>query len=271
MSTANHRRFAPSAFTVVAAFLMGSFFVAAAPVAQAQQETEPGHVHAVPEDTPGADQTQIWAIARGGQLYDKWAAVIAKDLPETTHPSYPAAGKGKGSATWRCKECHGWDYKGAKGAYGKGSHFTGIKGLREMVGVNPKVIHQVLMDDTHRYTEEMLPHLAMEQIALFVSRGQIDMDLYVDRETKKSRGDPSRGASYFQTICAVCHGFDGKRMNFGTPEDPEYVGTVASENPWEFLHKARFAQPGVPMISLITLPVMDLADILAFAQTLPTK
>ena len=73
----------------------------------------------------------------------------------------------------------------------------------------------------------MLPHLAMEQIALFVSRGQIDMDLYVDRETKKSRGDPSQGASYYQTICAVCHGFDGKRMNFGTPEDPEYVGTVA--------------------------------------------
>jgi len=218
------------------------------------------------------DLSDIWAIARGGQLYDNWAVVLEKDLPRETHPAYPAVGKKKGAATWRCKECHGWDYKGAKGAYGKGSsHYTGIKGLRDMVGMKPERIHAIIMDDTHRYTEDMLPHSAMEKLAMFVSLGQIDMDEFIDRETKKSRGDPHQGAAYFQTICAVCHGFDGKAMNFGNEEEPEFVGTVANENPWELLHKIRFGQPGVGMISLMALDVRDLADILAYAQTLPEK
>ncbi len=63
----------------------------------------------------------------------------------------------------------------------------------------------------------------------------------------------------------------GKLTNFHDPEDPEFVGTVAQKNPWEFLHKARFGQPGIPMIVLITLPLDDLADLLAYAQTLPAK
>jgi thiosulfate dehydrogenase len=218
-----------------------------------------------------ATRSQVWDIARGGQLYDNWAKVLGKELPSETHPAYPATGKQKGAATWRCKECHGWDYKGADGAYAKGSHHTGIKGLRAMVGADTKAIVKVLTDTTHRYSQEMIGRGEMEKLAAFVSLGQIDMDLHIDRSTRKSRGEAGRGAPYFQTICAVCHGFEGKTLNFGTPETPEYVGTVASENPWEFMHKARFGQPGVPMISLITLPDSTIADLLALAQTLPEK
>lgn len=222
-----------------------------------------------------ADQTgarsQTWDIARGGQLYDNWGKVIGRDLPKETHPAYPATGKQKGEATWRCKECHGWDYKGADGAYGSGSHKTGIKGLRAMVGKDPQAILKIITDKTHGYSEQMISRSEMEKLALFVSLGQIDMDLHVDRAAKKSRGDAGRGAPYYQTICAVCHGFDGKTMNFGTPEAPEFVGTVARDNPWEFMHKARFGQPGIPMISLITMPDMTIADILALCQTLPAK
>ncbi|NMG73467.1 c-type cytochrome [Aromatoleum diolicum] len=216
-------------------------------------------------------RSQVWDIARGGQLYDNWAKVLGKELPNETHPAYPAASKQKGAATWRCKECHGWDYKGADGAYAKGSHQTGIKGLRAMVGADPKAILKVLTDGTHGYSEAMIARGEMEKLALFVSLGQIDMDLHIDRTTRKSRGEPGRGAPYFQTICAVCHGFDGKTLNFGTQETPEYVGTVARENPWEFMHKARFGQPGIPMISLITLPDATIADLLALTQTLPEK
>ena len=255
--------------------LAGLFVMPFSLIAQENEaEDATAHAHADEQgiaDSEGKAKTDIWAIARGGQLYDNWASVIGKSLPEETHPAYPADAKKKGGSTWRCKECHGWDYKGSRGAYAKGSHFTGIKGLRDMVGINPEIIHQTLMDNTHRLTEEIMPHLTMEQLALFISRGQFDMDLYINRETNESRGDPGRGANYFQTICAVCHGFDGKAINFKTQEKPEYVGTVASHNPWEFLHKVRFGQPGVPMISLITLPVTDLVDILAFAQTLPVE
>ncbi len=78
--------------------------------------------------------TEIWGISNGGKRYDNWAAALMKAPPDKTHPAYPASGKEKGAATWRCKECHGWDYKGKDGAYGKGSHYTGIKGIRDMVG-----------------------------------------------------------------------------------------------------------------------------------------
>ena len=31
------------------------------------------------------------SIARGGQLYDKWFAVIGVDKPKETHPAWPAS------------------------------------------------------------------------------------------------------------------------------------------------------------------------------------
>ncbi|MHC5004711.1 MAG: hypothetical protein ACYTJ0_16480, partial [Planctomycetota bacterium] len=66
---------------------------------------------------------------RGGMIYDKWWAVLALPEPEGDHPLYPPDGPRSGSTTWRCKECHGWDYKGADGAYSSGSHYTGIPGV----------------------------------------------------------------------------------------------------------------------------------------------
>jgi len=262
------RRFTSRATTglfasVLGAVLLPLFLMVPMP-AFADDPDEGGSPHA-------HDETDIWAMARGGQIYDNWAKVLEVDLPEATHPSYPKAGKQKGGGTWRCKECHGWDYRGADGAYSGGSHFTGIKGLRDLVGTDPDAIHKTIMDKTHQYTEQMIPHSAMEKLSQFVSLGQLDMDLYVDRATKKARGFAQRGAAMFQTICAVCHGFDGKEINFKDDKNPEYVGTVAQKNPWEFIHKARFGQPGVVMVGLVALPTLDIVDLLAYAQTLPAK
>ncbi len=127
------------------------------------------------------------------------------------------------------------------------------------------------MDKTHGFTEQTMSHSAMEKIALFLSRGQIDTDRYIDRKSKVARGNPRRGAQFFQTICAVCHGFDGRDINFKTVEKPEFVGTVGRKNPWEALHKIRFGQPGVGMVALTVLDIEDLVDILAYTQTLPAK
>ena len=52
---------------------------------------------------------------------------------------------------------------------------------------------------------------------------------------------------------------------------PEFIGTVASDNPWETLHKIRNGQPGIPMPSLGVLDLKDQLDILAYTQTLPQK
>jgi thiosulfate dehydrogenase len=223
---------------------------------------EVGHAH---------DLTDVWDMARGGQLYDNWMATIEADKPDKTHPAYPAAGKKSGATTWRCKECHGWDYKGKDGAYAKGSHFTGIKGVRGMVGMDPEKIHDIIMNKTHALSADMMPHSAMEKLALFLSKGQLEADKYIDRASKKALGNPHNGAATFQTVCAVCHGFDGKAMNFASEPEKEYVGTICADNPWEALHKIRYGQPGVGMVALINFDIEDLVDILAYCQTLPTE
>jgi len=216
-------------------------------------------------------ETEIYAISRGGQIYDNWFSALEADKPSTTHPSYPAAGKKSGDTTWRCKECHGWDYKGKDGAYSKGSHFTGIPGIRDWVGRDPAEVVPILRDNTHQYTAAIVSDSAAEKLALFVTRGQIDMDQYIDRQTKVARGDSARGARFYQTICAICHGFDGKDINFKDEAEPEYVGTVAQDNPWETLHKIRNGQPGVPMAAMTALSPQDQVDILAYTQGLPAK
>jgi thiosulfate dehydrogenase len=210
------------------------------------------------------------AIDRGGVLYDSWYAALGKEGPKETHPAYPKAGKQKGATTWRCKECHGWDYKGASGVYGKGGRYTGITGIRNMTYASEKAIVATLTDKTHRLGK-LIPEKDLQALAHFVAHGQIDVDIYIDRPTKKVKGDPARGERIYQTTCSRCHGSDGKQINFRTAENPEYIGTVASENPWEMLHKIRMGQPGVPMISMLAFDVQDHINILAYAQTLPQK
>ncbi|WP_162458188.1 cytochrome c [Mesorhizobium tianshanense] len=249
---------------VMSAMVAAVYFLVSTPVASQEEDATEGDRHA-------HEMTDVWDIARGGELYDNWMAVMEVDAPEGTHPAYPAAGKQEGPGTWRCKECHGWDYMGVEGGYSKGSHYTGIKGVRGVAGMEPEKIHDIIMNKTHAFTKEMMPHSAMEKLALFLSRGQIDVDQYIDRKTKAARGNAGRGAGFYQNICAVCHGFDGKTMNFGDDAAPEFVGTVAADNPWEALHKIRFGQPGVGMVALGVLPIQDLVDILAYAQTLPTE
>ncbi len=243
------------------------------PVTFGDEEGKTEHLRAAGDWLGGipAAPTEDWKVAFGGRLYDNWYSALAKQPPKDTHPAYPDAGKKKGASTWRCKECHGWDYKGAGGAYGKGSHFTGIRGLRDMVGANPQRIVSVMMDDTHGYTADMIPPGNMAYLALFVTRGQHDVDFYIDPATKRARGDAARGERFYQNVCAACHGFDGKAINFHDADDPEYIGTVANENPWETLHKIRNGQPGMPMPALRVLPIQTLVDILAYTQTLPTR
>jgi thiosulfate dehydrogenase len=209
-------------------------------------------------------------ITRGGVLYDNWSVVLGKEAPKETHPAYAKAGKQKGASTWRCKECHGWDYKGATGAYGKGGRYTGIRGIRNMTYASEGAVVAILKDKTHGFGQ-LIPEKDMEALAHFVSHGQIDVDAYIDRATKKVKGDAAKGEQVFQTTCAYCHGNDGKLLNFRTADNPEYIGTVANENPWETLHKIRMGQPGVPMISMLAFDVQTHVDILAYTQTLPRK
>ena len=141
-----------------------------------------------------------------------------------------------------------------------------------MIGQPVSKLKGIIRNKTHGYSEAMIPEIALDNLAIFISRGQIEMAQYIDYNTKAALGDPENGARFYQSICAICHGFNGKNINFKPAgEVPEYIGTVASDNPWETLHKTRNGQPGVPMVALNVLDIQDQIDILAYTQTLPKE
>ena len=216
------------------------------------------------------------AIAEGGRLYDKWWEEYELRKPSTTHTAYPLSGKKQGATTWRCKECHGWDYAGKDGAYAKGSHFTGIKGITASYGRPLQDIVEILKDRRHGYDAVMLDY-GLLRLAAFVSAGQINMSEYIDSSSKHAMGNAARGRPIFRESCKECHGKDGRKRNFKDDDKPEYIGTVAKRNPWEALHKMRNGHPdafvmGDPMPHMHDkLSRQEQADLLSYMQTLPVK
>lgn len=204
------------------------------------------------------------AIARGGRLYDKWFAENKAAKPTDDHPAYPHKGGKYGKdASWRCKECHGWDYKGKDGAYASGGHATGIKGIQGAAGKDAAAIVAILKDTNHGYTDAMLSAEDMNDLALFVAKGQTDVSKYYDAATKKPKGDAAKGEAYFNTLCAGCHGKDGKKLKDAPP-----LGSVADNVP-EMLHKILNGQPGEAMPALRALDPQISADIAVHLQSLP--
>lgn len=259
-----------------------------------------GFIYMLPMATWADENEQLSSeeiLAEGGKLYDKWWQVYGLKPPKNTHPAYPAGSKKTGAATWRCKECHGWDYRGKDGAYAKGSHSTGIKGISAYRGKSPKKIMSILKDKNHQYGSVMLDQI-LGYIALFVSQGQVSMNDYIDAATKKSKGEAIAGRAVFLDKCSRCHGEEGNDFNFGDEVEPEYVGTVAAHNPWEALHKILNGHPGSHMNHNIihskyeisrrhhqglikpwepmpafrkALSEKGIRDLLAYSQTLPVE
>lgn len=218
----------------------------------------------------------VWAAdpVRGGLLWDRWWRVNGAPTPTGTHPLYPPGGPQSGSTTFRCKECHGWDYKGADGAYGEpgNSHYTGIAGVfgttlttSELVDI----IKTTAVPNGHGFGAYGLTDADIDDLVAFIETAMIDTDLYIDGDGEFV-GDPDQGRVNYEVIgsCAACHGEEGTAINFGSPADPEWVGTIAVANPWELLHKIRFGNPGTSMPSWVAGGGTDqgAADIGAYAQ-----
>lgn len=214
------------------------------------------------------DPSEAWRLAYGGRLYDSWWNVLLSEPPTATHPAYPEAGAMTGSTTWRCVECHGWDYRGDAGAYGEGPHYTGVRGLRGMIGAPPGEIATIVRDATHRYTAEMIPDGALWLLALFVSQGQHDASEHIDAASGALRGDVERGRAIYQNVCAVCHDFDGLADTTGEGDGLRSLSAVAAKNPWRALHKVQNGQPGADMPAMLVFGMQTASDVLAYAQTL---
>lgn len=225
-------------------------------------------VIAVPVTSGSACAEEIdSSIARGGRLYDKWYKVIKADTPTETHSAWPASNdKKKGDATQRCKACHGWDVMGADGAYSSGSYKTGIKGLQAFAGKPNHAVIAAIKDDTHGFAGKMDDQDYVD-LANFVTKGQFDIDTYIDRDSKAANGDVAKGEAYYNTVCANCHGLDGRLPK----ELPKPLGALATGNPWEIIQKIMNGQPAENMPAMRAFGPQVSTDILAYLQSLPQE
>lgn len=191
-------------------------------------------------------------LAHGGRLYDNWYKELKTTRPEDPNPAY--TGK-SAKNSWRCIACHGWDYSGEKS--------LGIKGITGAKGKPEAFIVAILRDKTHNYGPDKLADADANALAMFVSKGQIDMSLYIDPTSGQSKGDAAKGEVYFNTLCAVCHGLDGKKVSTGMA-----LGQAA-DYPAAMLHKALNGQPAEAMPMLRSFDHAISAHIVAYAKTLP--
>lgn len=207
------------------------------------------------------------SVVRGGRLYDTWYKENGQEAPKDVHPAYPEALPQSINArtTWRCKECHGWDYRGRDGVYGQAEHRTGIVGIQGMADADPATIAAKIQDEQHAYGKLLSPR-DVADLANFVARGQLDMDIFIDRETFKARGDATAYVSHYHTICSPCHGPGGREVRTMPP-----LGRIAADDPWRALHGILNGHPGEPMPPLIALPHEAAVGILAYIQTLPRQ
>lgn len=210
---------------------------------------------------------------RGGALYDNWWAVTGQDAPDDDHPLWASRpdpqSSERGAATWRCKECHGWDYMGVAGAYGSGSHRTGFAGILGTQKTEAELIELLTDGDDHAYGD-VLDEQSVADLAAFVVDGTIDVTTILAMDGS-FMGDAEIGQAIYDDTCSGCHGNNGLTRPPGADEGFEdFPGLVANDNPPEFLHKVRFGQPGTAMPPQAKELSNDaLAGLGAYTQTLP--
>ncbi len=218
--------------------------------------------------SPVADE-----ITSGALMYDKWYAALSQPAPAGNMPLWSAqtTNTRSGPDTWRCAECHGWDYKGKDGAYGSGSHYTGFPGV---FGTTADVVIALkgATDPGHDFSA-YLDDASLNQLAAFIQNGLIDDSQYIDTVTLKTKGgDTTAGKTLYDGSCASCHGADGAKIIFRTEGINESLGAVANRDPYRFLHRTRFGVAGteMPIGRDLGWTPKEGVDVLAYVQTLPT-
>ncbi len=211
-------------------------------------------------------------ISFGGKLYDKWwtASEEAEDpVGDFAVWALQTTNTRTGSDTWRCKECHGWDYKGADGAYSSGSHYTGFPGLYNTRTKTTAQILAALSGDVvpiHDFSTVLNEDELKALVDFIKNGGVIDVSLYINDDKSLIDGDSANGEILYENTCIFCHGVDGTAL-------PEALGELANDNPWEVMHKIRFGQPGVGMPAAVdnNWSTNEVVDLLKYLQTLPSE
>jgi len=212
-------------------------------------------------------------LVRGGLLFDKWWKVNSGTEPTTLFDpiwSSQTTNTRTGGDTWRCKECHGWDYVGKDGRYSSGSHYTGFDGLWTSRAFSRTILFDSIKD-THgdHDLSGVLSDQDVLDLTRFIVDGLVNMSLYIDA-SGNATGNATAGLTLYDANCASCHGTDGLTLDFNSADGVQGIGWLSNDNPQETLHKLRWGHPGSTMPSMVENGLTDqqTGDILAHAQTL---
>ncbi len=227
--------------------------------------------------SPTSGQQEILGDpVRGGQLYVAWDVVIGLERsPVTMHPLWPQnAVEASTRRTWRCVNCHGWDYRGAEGLtlasvvknsdYPSLYRFTGESQDNIIAWLNGE------NDPRHDFSA-LLSETDLLDLSVFLSTSLLAPELIADLKSRTVQGTVEVGSALYQEWCYDCHGAEGERVNFGSAKTPIFMGDLAWQNPWRIAHVVRFGH------ILINMPPAEQAgisfsqqiDLLAYSQTLP--
>ena len=228
------------------------------------------YVQSLPQNSP---------ITEGGRLYDNWIAAMEVAAPTADQPLWKTQKDNtslKGGDTWLCSSCHGFDYKGKDGINAKGTEgYTGFPGILADQKLSAADL-TAWLDGSKNKDHDFKSYFTadgMARMVAFIQNGMVDHSAFIDKDGK-STGDAKHGKVLFTSVCKVCHGDDGKTVNFKADEGgTEYVGTIANDEPWGFMHLGTVGVAGAHMPAGLNLgwSTQDIADLMAWAQTLPTK
>ena len=228
----------------------------------------PGTVYSQ-SDAPGD-------LLRGGRLYTSWDNLVSGDLPTETHPLWPtnSAGDFPARYTWRCVNCHGWDYLGSNSrSFLNATRAMGYPDLFSVVNLPEEEILPLLNGEVyvnHNFSA-YLDEQDLKDLSAFLSGGLTLPILIADRDTFQVQGTLDVGRVNFQEFCSSCHGVEGEKLNLNTAQNPIFLGDMAWTNPWRIAHIIRFGHPHtrIPPAKLLGLSFSQQIDILAYTQTMP--
>lgn len=211
-----------------------------------------------------ADQAAYNAAdgAIGARLYDH--VISEANITNPAIRNYPNF--------FRCKQCHGWDLRGSKGAYiNRAANSTRPE-------VAPNDIYMFAKQHNIREIFDAVKHTggtksvatsytaAMPDYGLLITDAQIwqivkflkndahNFSDFYDMTTTGSYptgtvtfsnigkgGDAVAGQATYTAKCAGCHGANGKQIDVYC--QGEFIGTFCRSNPHELQHKAKWGMP----------------------------
>lgn len=215
-------------------------------------------------------------IVQGAQLYDDWTVINSGgQVPTGDHPIWPRQSQNtqSGLDTWRCITCHGWDYQGNEGAFRSGAYATGFPGILSAASLETAEFVEVLSgekDPQHNFST-FLTEQEINQLIIFLQNGLIDDNQYIDPISRKVlTGDLNNGQVKYEESCLSCHGADGTLAPFRYEGNQITLGTLATQDPWRFLHRTRFGTaraPEMPAGLNLGWSALDGRDVLFYVQT----